>query len=255
MELIHQPVSLYPCLHNFCGGCFSDWHNRKNSDCPSCRQKVDEVKKNHMIVSLIDVYLAKHPDAKRTKEELDELDAANKFKQDRVILNKNPPPKDDPSSSSEDDSAPVRGRARAARAGRGVAAARLQVAQTQNVCKQCTKVLDGFRCVLGQAHLQCFFCKAFMPDRGLNQRCAGCDRGYCNLYWRAGKCRVGINTVDSYKNTVFSAIRPTSIYENIFEQNVVNNYIRAKGITIGVVSQEMMDSMEINKWEVELGKS
>jgi hypothetical protein len=44
------------------------------------------------------------------------------------------------------------------------------------------------------------------------------------------------------------------LFENIFEQNVVNNYIRNKGITIGVVAQEMMDSMEINKWEVELGK-
>lgn len=24
MEVMFQPVSLYPCLHNFCGGCFSD---------------------------------------------------------------------------------------------------------------------------------------------------------------------------------------------------------------------------------------
>lgn len=213
-----------------------------------------------MIVQLIDVYLAKHPDSKRPKEELDELDAANKFKQDRVILNKSPAARDSSSSSSEEDlAAPVRGRGRVARAGRGVAAARAQVAQAgqvqvQNVCRQCTKVVDGFRCVLGQAHLQCYFCKLFMPDRVLNQRCAGCDRGFCNLYWKAGKCRVGINTVDSYRNTVFTAIRNSCLFENIFEQNVVNNYIRNKGITIGVVAQEMMDSMEINKWEVELGK-
>ena len=87
MEIIFQPVSLYPCLHNFCGGCFSDWNKRSN-DCPSCRAIVTEVKKNHMVFSLIDMYLAKNPSAKRPQAELDELDQLNQFKQDRVVLAK-----------------------------------------------------------------------------------------------------------------------------------------------------------------------
>ena len=255
MELIYQPVSLYPCLHNFCGGCFSDWHNRGNSDCPTCRQKVNEVKKNHLIVSLVDVYSAKHPEAIRTNEELKDLYLANKFKQDRVVISKSAVFKSDgsPSSSDDEEIRPARGRGSIARGGRTAAPARVQAVQVQNVCKQCTKAVEGFRCSPGQAHLQCFNCKNFMPDRGPNQRCAGCDRGFCNLYWRAGKCRVGISTVDSYKNTIFTALQPSSLNENKFEQNVVNNYVRSKGLSFGIVSQEMMDSMEVYKWKISFG--
>jgi E3 ubiquitin-protein ligase CHFR len=24
-DIMHQAVSVMPCVHNFCGGCFSDW--------------------------------------------------------------------------------------------------------------------------------------------------------------------------------------------------------------------------------------
>jgi E3 ubiquitin-protein ligase CHFR len=253
MEVMFQPVSLYPCMHNFCGGCFSDWHGRGNVECPSCRAKVNEVKKSHVIVNLVDAYFAKHPEAKRNKEELDELDAANKFKVDRVVLNKTDFKSDGSATSDSEEIAPAfRGRARArARAGSGVAAVRQQA--VQNICRQCTKLVEGYKCIQGQVHLQCFGCKTYMPDRNLNQKCATCDRGYCNLYWRTGRCRVGINPVDSYKNTVFTAIRPSSISENKYEQNIINDYIRRRGLTLNIISQEMMDAMEVNKWEIDLG--
>ena len=262
MELIYQPVSLYPCMHNYCGGCFSDWHNRGNPNCPTCRQKVDEVKKTHLIVSLVDVYLKKHPEAARANEELAVLDIANKFKQDRVVLGQSSAFRSDgsPSSSDSEDSEGLRperqmgrGRGRIARAGRTAAPGRGQAGQVQNICKQCTKMIEGFRCAPGQVHLKCFKCNDFMPYRGVNQRCAGCDRGFCNLYWRAGKCRVGLNPVDSYKTTIFTSIRPSSLNENKFEQNVLTSYLRSRGLSFTILSQEMMDSMEVNKWEILLG--
>lgn len=57
---MHQAVSLMPCLHTFCGGCFSDWMARQK-DCPSCREPVTEVKKNSLINSLIENYLMINP--------------------------------------------------------------------------------------------------------------------------------------------------------------------------------------------------
>ena len=27
-QTMHQAVTLMPCLHSFCGGCFSDWLGR-----------------------------------------------------------------------------------------------------------------------------------------------------------------------------------------------------------------------------------
>ena len=35
LEILYKPISLTPCLHNFCGGCYSEWM-RNNKDCPMC---------------------------------------------------------------------------------------------------------------------------------------------------------------------------------------------------------------------------
>jgi E3 ubiquitin-protein ligase CHFR len=56
-----------PCLHNFCGGCFTDWIGR-SKDCPHCREKVHEVKKNAMINSVISGYLLMNPHLKKSED-------------------------------------------------------------------------------------------------------------------------------------------------------------------------------------------
>jgi hypothetical protein len=91
-----------------------------------------------------------------------------------------------------------------------------------------------------------------MPDRFAYQKCTICTRAFCNLYWRASKCRLGLQQVDGYLNTIYSAIRPTAINENKYEQNVLNEYLKRKKLQLRVVAQEMMDAMEINKWDIEL---
>ena len=76
LEIMHKPVSLIPCLHNFCGGCYADWMV-KNNNCPECRDKVKHIKRNHMIKSMIDEHLKKNPDdekADATKEIQDDND-------------------------------------------------------------------------------------------------------------------------------------------------------------------------------------
>lgn len=252
MEIIYQPVSLYPCLHNFCGGCFSDW-NKRSDDCPSCRTKVKEVKKNHMIFSLAEMYLKQHADAQRPQDELDALDKVNQFKQDRVILSKG----GDSDSSSSEEETKTTARAAPTRGTRNIRGARPAPRQraVQNVCKQCPKAFEGYQCAPGQVHIQCITCKQFMPDRNAQQKCAICTRVYCNAYWRASKCRVGIATVDSYVPTAFTIIKNSALNENKFEQNVVMDYLRKKKLQMQVVAREMIDAMEINQWNITLSIS
>ena len=80
---MHQAVSLMPCLHTFCGGCFSDWVARQK-DCPSCRVAVNEIKKNSLINSLIENYLLLNPQLKRQEDEIRDLEEKNIFKNDLV---------------------------------------------------------------------------------------------------------------------------------------------------------------------------
>lgn len=73
-----------PCLHNFCGGCFTDWMER-SKDCPSCRHTVNEVKKNSFVNNMIENYLKENPDT-REKSWLEAIAKKNKFTAESVSL-------------------------------------------------------------------------------------------------------------------------------------------------------------------------
>jgi hypothetical protein len=72
-DLMHRPVALQPCMHSFCGACFSEWMKRK-IECPQCRQPVRVVSRNHALANIVDMYLSTHPDKRRDPEELARLD-------------------------------------------------------------------------------------------------------------------------------------------------------------------------------------
>ncbi|ELU13559.1 hypothetical protein CAPTEDRAFT_218257 [Capitella teleta] len=80
-ELLHNCISLQPCMHSFCAGCYSEWMQR-SKECPTCRLTVDRVNKNHIVNNLVEAYLASHPDKKRPAEDLAELDAKNKINEE-----------------------------------------------------------------------------------------------------------------------------------------------------------------------------
>jgi E3 ubiquitin-protein ligase CHFR len=52
-DIMHQAVSVMPCVHNFCGGCFSDWIMRQK-DCPTCRKEIEGVSKSAAMNSMIE---------------------------------------------------------------------------------------------------------------------------------------------------------------------------------------------------------
>ena len=52
MQLVDRPVSLLPCLHTFCNGCFFeywrtiDFEQNEDFSCPNCRSKCSYVTPN-----------------------------------------------------------------------------------------------------------------------------------------------------------------------------------------------------------------
>ncbi|KAI8507189.1 hypothetical protein Bbelb_145690 [Branchiostoma belcheri] len=82
-DILHDCISLQPCMHSFCAGCYSQWMDMSNL-CPSCRNKVDRISKNHIVNNLVQVYLKDHPEKKRSEEDLAELNKKNKITDDML---------------------------------------------------------------------------------------------------------------------------------------------------------------------------
>lgn len=186
LEIMYKPVSLIPCLHNFCGGCYADWMKTHN-DCPECRDKVKHIKRNHMINSMIDDYLKKNPSeekSKETKEDQDEKDCfdnkvvsyqnAKKMKKEhdekvakekkqskskpKKEVKKNEEDKKDEEekkeNKKEEDKEEVKAQPSAPR-------------RNVNVqCKNCTKLINGFQCKNDTRHVVCAACKNMFPLSG-----------------------------------------------------------------------------------------
>eukprot|EP00802_Teleaulax_amphioxeia_P007140 Tamp_07146.p1 GENE.Tamp_07146~~Tamp_07146.p1 ORF type:complete len:450 (-),score=99.21 Tamp_07146:1210-2439(-) len=78
VHVMHKPVTLVPCQHNFCASCYSD--AREHSDvCPQCRTPVDNITRNHTLISIIEGFLDAHPACKRPADDLKDLDARDKL--------------------------------------------------------------------------------------------------------------------------------------------------------------------------------
>ncbi|XP_046574119.1 E3 ubiquitin-protein ligase CHFR-like [Haliotis rubra] len=82
-ELLHDCISLQPCMHSFCSGCYSEWMDRSN-ECPSCRLKVERINKNHIVNNLVEAYLKEHPEKSKAEEDIKDLDAKNKITRDML---------------------------------------------------------------------------------------------------------------------------------------------------------------------------
>lgn len=96
-DLLHDCVSLQPCMHVFCAACYSGWMER-SSLCPTCRCPVERIRKNHILNNLVEAYLIQHPEKCRSEEDLKSMDSRNKITQDMLQ------PKVERSFSDEDGS-------------------------------------------------------------------------------------------------------------------------------------------------------
>ncbi|XP_040898165.1 E3 ubiquitin-protein ligase CHFR [Toxotes jaculatrix] len=82
-DLLHDCVSLQPCMHVFCAACYSGWMERSPL-CPTCRCPVERIRKNHILNNLVEAYLIQHPEKCRSEEDLKSMDSRNKITQDML---------------------------------------------------------------------------------------------------------------------------------------------------------------------------
>ncbi|XP_070992199.1 E3 ubiquitin-protein ligase CHFR-like [Oncorhynchus clarkii lewisi] len=82
-DLLHDCVSLQPCMHTFCAACYSGWMER-SSLCPTCRCPVERIRKNHILNNLVEAYLIQHPEKCRSEEDLKSMDSRNKITRDML---------------------------------------------------------------------------------------------------------------------------------------------------------------------------
>lgn len=263
-DLLHDCVSLQPCMHTFCAACYSGWMER-SSLCPTCRCPVERICKNHILNNLVEAYLLQHPDKSRSEEDVRSMDARNKITQDMLQ------PKVRRSFSDEEGSSEDLLELS------DVDSESSDISQPYIVCRQCpeyrrqavqslpcpvpeselgatqalggeapstsaslTTAAPGYTCPLQGSHAICTCCFQPMPDRRAEheqdsrvapQQCAVCLQPFCHLYW--GCTRTGC----------FGCLAPFCelnlgdkcldgvLNNNNYESDILKNYLATRGLT------------------------
>eukprot|EP00833_Pecoramyces_ruminatium_P003836 jgi/Orpsp1_1/1177868/evm.model.c7180000063154.2 len=79
--IMHNATTCSPCMHSFCAGCLSQWlKNGSSKECPHCRTKIREIRKNNQTNNIIEAFLLVNPDKKRPDDELADLDGYDTIK-------------------------------------------------------------------------------------------------------------------------------------------------------------------------------
>ncbi|XP_066872029.1 E3 ubiquitin-protein ligase CHFR isoform X8 [Kogia breviceps] len=261
-DLLHDCVSLQPCMHTFCAACYSGWMER-SALCPTCRCPVERICKNHILNNLVEAYLLQHPDKRRSEEDVRSMAARNRITQD-MLQPKVRRAFSDEEGSSEDllELSDVDSESS-------------DVSQPYIVCRQCPEyrrqagrplpcpgpgsepgapqapgdapstsasitTAQDYVCALQGSHAICTCCFQPMPDRRAErerdpriapQQCAICLQPFCHLYW--GCARTGclgclapfceLNLGDRCLDGVLS--------NNNYESDVLKNYLATRGLT------------------------
>ncbi|XP_054568785.1 E3 ubiquitin-protein ligase CHFR isoform X2 [Eptesicus fuscus] len=274
-DLLHDCVSLQPCMHTFCAACYSGWMERSTL-CPTCRCPVERICKNHILNNLVEAYLLQHPDKSRSEEDVRSMATRNKITQD-MLQPKVRRSFSDEEGSSEDllDLSDVDSESS-------------DVSQPYIVCRQCpeyrrqvgppllcsgpgseqgppqasgdtpstsasTTTAQDYVCTLQGSHAICTCCFQPMPDRRAEreqdpriapQQCAVCLQPFCHLYW--GCARTGclgclapfceLHLGDRCLDGVLN--------NNNYESDILKNYLAARGLTWKNVLTESLVALQ-----------
>ncbi|XP_040203720.1 E3 ubiquitin-protein ligase CHFR isoform X3 [Rana temporaria] len=261
-ELLHDCVSLQPCMHTFCAACYSGWMER-SSLCPTCRCPVERICKNHILNNLVEAYLLQHPEKCRSEEDRRSMDARNKITQDMLQ------PKVRRSFSDEEGSSEDLLELS------DVDSESSDISQPYTVCRQCPgygrhnvqpppypppletdasqstgdapstsatfpAVTQEYVCSSQGSHVICTCCFQPMPDRRSEreqtphvppQQCTVCLQSFCHMYW--GCTRLGcfgclapfceLNLGEKCLDSVLN--------NNNYESDILKNYLASRGLT------------------------
>ncbi|KAK9109954.1 hypothetical protein Sjap_018014 [Stephania japonica] len=242
LNIWHDVVTVAPCLHNFCNGCFSEWLRRslKNGSsvlCPHCRGIVHFVGRNHFLHNIEQAIFGSDASLQRSNEEVAYLDRRATIKSNLVIK-----------------------KSKAPRRGRSYFPLNDESDGMELSCPQCGTEFRGFQCNQATVHLQCSSCGGMMPSRSdisVPQHCLGCDRSFCGSYWLSqGLSTNGPHTFCSHENfkpiSEHTIVRiPSSTHQNNrHEQDITERCIRSMGRTLQDVVLEWigkLDNREIDR--------
>ncbi|KAM7467696.1 hypothetical protein LguiB_015258 [Lonicera macranthoides] len=235
LSIWHDVVTVAPCLHNFCNGCFSEWLKRsqeKHSSvlCPQCRAVVQFVGRNHFLHNIEEDILQSDSSLKRSDEELALLDSYALIKSPLVINTKRKREWKRARSPVNEESDGM-----------------------ELPCPQCGTQYAGFQCNQNTIHLQCQACGGMMPSRtnsSVPQHCLGCDRAFCGVYWQAQSvsasdshpvCSPG--TFKRISERTITRIPPLAHENNRHEQDITERCIRQMGKTLQDVMSDWITKL------------
>jgi E3 ubiquitin-protein ligase CHFR len=60
IAIMSDPMTATPCMHNFCKGCIEEWMKTSyKKECPMCKVKIQDLKKNALVANIIQVITKK----------------------------------------------------------------------------------------------------------------------------------------------------------------------------------------------------
>ncbi|XP_075514709.1 uncharacterized protein LOC142549580 isoform X1 [Primulina tabacum] len=246
LSVWHDVVTVAPCLHNFCNGCFSEWLKRcqeKHSSilCPQCRAVVQFVGRNHFLHNIEEDILRADSTLRRSSEDIALLDSYTSIKSPLVISSGRKFSRKRARASPDEENAP---------------------------CPQCGNEYAGFQCNQNTIHLQCQTCGGMMPSRSdasVPQHCLGCDRAFCGAYWHS----LGVTGSDIHPVCSLEILKPIAersvsripflVHEkNRHEQDITEKCISQMGRSLHDVISEWvmkMNNREIDRTRLPLNHS
>ncbi|NXH12180.1 CHFR ligase, partial [Bucco capensis] len=281
-ELLHDCVSLQPCMHTFCAACYSGWMER-SSLCPTCRCPVERICKNHILNNLVEAYLIQHPGKAlrvykcRNEDDVRSMDARNKITQDMLQPKVRRSFSDEEGSSedllelSDEDSESS------------------DISQPYIVCRQCpgyrrhpVSALPGpgqepeaggmqalgdapstsanfpaavqeYVCAAQGSHVICTCCFQPMPDRRAErehnpqvapQQCTVCLQPFCHLYWGCTRMACFGCLAPFCEINLGDKCLDGVLNNNHYESDILKDYLASRGLTWKNVLNESLLALQ-----------
>ncbi|KAK3118123.1 hypothetical protein QOZ80_9BG0694570 [Eleusine coracana subsp. coracana] len=249
LSLWHDVVTVAPCLHNFCNGCFSEWLRRssassrdKSAACPQCRTAVQSVGRNHFLHNIEEAILQAFSSLQRSDEEIALLESYASVKSNIILGKQKRQSRKRPLPPQSDE-----------------------IDNRDIPCPQCRNEFGGLRCSPGALHLQCNGCGGMMPvrsDISIPQKCLGCDRAFCGAYWSLqGVHSNQLNPIcnqETFKmiSQHHISVLPDTVHGgNTYEKDVTERCMHQSGKTLQALISEWIskfDNKELDRSRLQL---
>ncbi|NXC37414.1 CHFR ligase, partial [Campylorhamphus procurvoides] len=266
-ELLHDCVSLQPCMHTFCAACYSGWMER-SSLCPTCRCPVERICKNHILNNLVEAYLIQHPgklnNKCRNEDDVRSMDARNKITQDmlqpkvrRSFSDEEGSSEDllelsDVDSESSDISQPYivcrqcpgyRRHSVPALPGTGQeteAGAMQALGDAPSTSANFPAAVQEYVCPAQGSHVICTCCFQPMPDRRAEreqnphvapQQCTICLQPFCHLYWGCTRMACFGCLAPFCEINLGDKCLDGVLNNNHYESDILKDYLASRGLT------------------------